>query len=157
MSDDIHEHRSLEARAAAEAEGRSVPMTRLRCIVVTPEATVLDEPTDFVALPLYDGEIGFARARAPMIGRLGYGELRLVSDHTTKRFYVDGGFVQVADDVVSVLTSRAVPAADLDAAVAAEHLAEARKRKANSDESFAHRDRHEQRARAQIWVAERAK
>ena len=30
-------------------------MAQLQCIVVTPEATVLEELVDFVALPLYDG------------------------------------------------------------------------------------------------------
>ena len=30
----------------------------LQCVVVTPERAVLDEPADFVALPMYDGELG---------------------------------------------------------------------------------------------------
>jgi F-type H+-transporting ATPase subunit epsilon len=132
-------------------------MAQLQCIVVTPEATVLDEPVDFVALPLYDGELGIAPGRAPMIGRLGYGELRLVVGGQARRFYVDGGFVQVAANVVSVLTHRAVPAAAVDPGVAAELLAEARKRKANSEELLAIRDRQQQQARAQMRVAQRAK
>ena len=37
----------------------------LRCVVVTPEATILDRPAEFVALPLYDGEIGIGRGIAP--------------------------------------------------------------------------------------------
>ena len=32
----------------------------LRVIVVTPEETVLDIAADFVALPLFDGEVGIA-------------------------------------------------------------------------------------------------
>ena len=31
---------------------------------------------DFVALPLFDGELGVMPGRAPLIGRLGFGELR---------------------------------------------------------------------------------
>ena len=91
-------------------------MAQLQLIVVTPESTVLDEQADFVALPLYDGEIGIAPGRAPLIGRLGYGELRVVVGGQTTRYYVDGGFVQVADNVVSVLTNRALPAASIDRA-----------------------------------------
>ncbi len=30
----------------------------LRCVVVTPESTILDRTVEFVVLPLYDGEIG---------------------------------------------------------------------------------------------------
>jgi F-type H+-transporting ATPase subunit epsilon len=131
-------------------------MAQLQCIIVTPEATVLEEMVDFVALPLYDGEIGIAPGRAPMIGRLGYGELRLVVHGQTRRYYVDGGFVQVAGNVASVLTNRAVPAAAIDRQAAAEQLAQARGRAANSDELLALRDRAEQQARAQLRVAERA-
>jgi F-type H+-transporting ATPase subunit epsilon len=132
-------------------------MAQLQCIVVTPESTVLDEQVDFVALPLFDGEIGIAPGRSPMIGRLGYGELRLVGGGGPRRYYVDGGFVQVADNVVSVLTSRAMPSSAIDAAAAQEHLAQARARAAHSEEAIAIRDRLEQQARAQIRIAERAK
>ncbi len=69
-------------------------MAKLSCIVVTPEKTALEESTEFVALPLYDGEIGFMPGRAPMIGRLGYGELRFTDGGQSTRYYVDGGFVQ---------------------------------------------------------------
>ena len=132
-------------------------MAQIQCIVVTPESTVLDEQVDFVALPLYDGEIGIAPGHSPMIGRLGYGEMRLVTGGKPSRYYVDGGFVQVANNVVSVLTARALPAAAVDAKVAAENLAQARARKANSEESLAARERLEDQARAQIRVAARAK
>jgi len=132
-------------------------MPQIECIVVTPESTILDEQVDFVALPLYDGEIGILPGRSPLIGRLGFGELRLVNAGQARRYYVDGGFVQVADNVVSVLTNRAVPAASLDPQVAAEQLAQARTRKANSDELLAIRDRLELQARGQIRVAARAR
>ena len=87
----------------------------LRVVVVTPEQTVLETTTDFVALPLYDGELGVAPGHAPMIGRLGYGELRIGHEPNVQRYYIDGGFVQVSDNVVSVLSNRAIPAARLDA------------------------------------------
>jgi F-type H+-transporting ATPase subunit epsilon len=132
-------------------------MAQLQCVVVTPEATVLDEQVEFVALPLYDGEIGISPGRAPMIGRLGYGELRLVHAGQATRYYVDGGFVQVAANVVSVLTNRALPASSVDPQIAAESLAQARARKANSQELLDIRQRLEQQARAQIRVAARSK
>src|SRR5881392_3292249 len=93
----------------ASSETRSV-----RCVVVTPERAILDEPVDFVALPLYDGELGVLPGRAPLIGRLGYGELRVRRGTSTRRFYVDGGFAQVRANVVTVLTPRAVPAEQID-------------------------------------------
>ena len=85
-------------------------MAKLQSIVVTPEATVRDEPADFVVLPLYDGELGVAPGHTPLIGRLGFGEMRIVHNGVTTRLYIDGGFAQVADNIVSVMTSRAIPA-----------------------------------------------
>src|SRR5487761_1016778 len=99
----------------------------LSLVVVTPEATVLEETAEFVALPLFDGEIGIAPLHSPLIGRLGYGEMRVTHDGRVERYYLDGGFVQVVDDVVSVLTGRALPATALDARVAAEQLDAARR------------------------------
>jgi hypothetical protein len=84
-------------------------MAQLNCIVVTPEETALDEQADFVALPLYDGEIGISPGHSPLIGRLGFGEMRIRTGGTVQQFYVDGGFVQVNGNVISVLTNRAVP------------------------------------------------
>ena len=76
---------------------------------MTPEATVVETTADFVALPLVDGEYGVAPLHSPMIGRLGYGELRIRSGGHVDCYYADGGFVQVNNNLVSVLTNRAVP------------------------------------------------
>ena len=132
-------------------------MSELQCIVVTPETTVLDEPSHFVALPLFDGEIGIAPAHSPMIGRLGYGEMRIDRGDTVDRYYVEGGFVEVLGDVVSILTNRAIPADKIDAEVAEEQLSTARSREANTPELMAIRDRAVLQSRAQIRIARRAK
>ena len=133
----------------------TAPADQLRVVVVTPEATLVDDLADFVALPLFDGEIGIAPLHSPLIGRLGFGEMRLKKGEVEKRYYVDGGFVQVADNVVSVLTNRAVPAAKLDASVVQKALEAASKRPANTPELLAIRDRAVAQARAQLHVAKR--
>lgn len=125
-------------------------------VVVTPEATVLETPAQFVALPLYDGEIGIAPGRAPLIGRLGYGEMRIVEGTETRRYYVDGGFLEISGNTVTVLTNRAVPAAELDVEAAQQQLDEAIRRQANTEERLAIRDRLILQARAQIRTARRA-
>lgn len=77
----------------------------LTCIVVTPEQTALEQKAEFVSVPLYDGELGILNGRAPLIGRLGKGTLRVrQSNGTTNRYQVDGGFVQVQGNVVSLIT-----------------------------------------------------
>ena len=82
--------------------------------IVTPEMTTFDETADGVVVPLIDGEKGILPGHAPMIGRLGPGELRIKASSGEQRFYVDGGFVQVAPDSVSVLTGKSIPVAEID-------------------------------------------
>jgi F-type H+-transporting ATPase subunit epsilon len=131
-------------------------MATLQCIVVTPEQTLRDSAASFVAVPLYDGELGIAPDHSPMIGRLGAGELRIRLGDDEARYYVEGGFVEVINNVVSVLTSRAVPADKLDAAVAQEQLSSARTRPANTPDSMAARDKAVSQARAKLRVARRS-
>jgi len=125
--------------------------------VVTPEQTALETKAEFVALPLFDGEIGIAPNHSPLIGRLGYGEMRIKAGGSTLTYYIDGGFVQVADNVVAVLTNRAVPAKNLDATAAEGQLGAALQRPANTPELLEIRDRLISQARAQLRTARRAR
>jgi F-type H+-transporting ATPase subunit epsilon len=132
-----------------------LPARILMVNVVTPEATLLETPAQFVALPLYDGEIGVAPGHSPFIGRLGYGELRVTEGGKTTRYYVGGGFVEVSNNLVSVLTSDAVPAEKLDPDAARDELNAARARQANTPELLALRERAQLQARAKIRVAQK--
>ncbi|MEQ8211242.1 MAG: ATP synthase F1 subunit epsilon [Lacipirellulaceae bacterium] len=127
----------------------------LRCVVVTPEETVLETEADFVSLPLFDGEMGVARHHAPMIGRLGYGELRIRTTEGEKRFYVDGGFVQIADNLVSVLTNQAKLPAKLDAGELQQEISTAVSTRTAGDEQLALREKSLAQLRAQLRVAKR--
>lgn len=124
----------------------------LHCVVVTPEKAVLDEAADFVAVPMFDGELGVLPQRAPLIGRLGYGELRLRRGSDVRRFFVDGGFVQVRNNLVTVLTSRAQRAEDIDTA-AVSHALQAALAPAPTPQAHEEQFKAQQRARAQLQVA----
>ncbi|MFT3879110.1 MAG: ATP synthase F1 subunit epsilon [Gemmatales bacterium] len=94
-----------------ESTGKS-----LKCMVVTPEKVVVDETVDFVAIPMFDGELGILADHSPLTGRLGFGELRTTHGGATHSYYVEGGFVQVNANVVSVLTPKAVAVKDINTA-----------------------------------------
>lgn len=128
----------------------------LELVVVTPEATVLAVKAEFVVVPLFDGELGIGRGHAPMIGRLGFGELRYQVSGETKAYYVDGGFVQVQDNSISVLTNRALAASDIDAAAAETQLSEAIAKKTSNPQEMAIRERLMLQARAQKRMAAKA-
>lgn len=127
----------------------------LKCVVVTPEKAVLDEPADFVVVPMFDGELGIARDRQPLIGRLGFGELRITQGNQTKNFYVDGGFVQVRGNVVTVLTAKAIPVKDIKTADAESVLNSQKVELTPEGREAQHKA--QQRARAQLRIAQKAK
>lgn len=144
--------RDPEFDAAAEAKKKAAAGP-LRCLVVTPESTLLDEPADFVVLPLFDGELGVAPGRAPLIGRIGSGELRIRAGGATRHLFLDGGFAQVRDNVVNVLTMRAMPIDQLDSASAAAELEQAKSRAGTSEFDLKEKERAVARAQAKLRLA----
>ena len=128
----------------------------LQCQVVTPEKTAFAKTVDFVALPLFDGELGVLPGRAPLLGRLGYGELRIKVGGATEAYFVDGGFAQVRDDVVTVLTSRAIPADKIEMNGSAARLDEALKVKAVTESEVEEKEKAVARLRAMTHVSRKA-
>lgn len=125
----------------------------IHCVVVTPEDTTLDEKADFVVVPLIDGEAGIGDNHAPMIGRLGCGEVRVKSGDKSQRFYVDGGFVQVDHNQVSVITGKAVAASQIDAAAVELELNKAQSSQPETDEEKLARARTITQSKAMLKVA----
>ncbi|MEJ2186837.1 MAG: ATP synthase F1 subunit epsilon [Gemmatimonadota bacterium] len=84
----------------------------LSVAVTTPERTIFEGGAEMVVAPAWDGEVGILRNHAPMMALLGEGTLRIRQGREERRLYVSGGFLQVADNVVSVLSEHARPLAD---------------------------------------------
>jgi F-type H+-transporting ATPase subunit epsilon len=79
----------------------------LRVSVMSPERTIFQGEADFVVAPAYDGEVGILRGHAPLMALLGEGQLRIRRGSEVERFHVAGGFLQVVDNQVTVLSERA--------------------------------------------------
>lgn len=75
--------------------------------VISPERTLFDGEATQVVAPAYDGEVGILTGHAPMMALLGRGTLRIASGGGERRFTVEGGFLQVVDNQVRVVTERA--------------------------------------------------
>lgn len=91
----------MAAPAGAPASGA------LHVVVISPERTIFDGPADAVVAPAWDGEIGILRGHAPLMALLGSGEMRVTHGGEVEQFHVEGGFLQVVDNVVTVLSERA--------------------------------------------------
>ena len=76
--------------------------------VISPERTLYEGQADSLIAPAFDGEVGILSGHAPMMTLLGRGVLRLTGGATGEaRFSIEGGFLQVADNAVRVVTERA--------------------------------------------------
>ena len=84
-----------------------MPAERLSVSLISPERALFEGEADLVVAPAWDGEVGILRGHAPMMVLLGAGELRIRRGDGEQRFTVAGGFLQVVDDVVTVLSEHA--------------------------------------------------
>jgi F-type H+-transporting ATPase subunit epsilon len=84
----------------------------IRVSVISPERVIFEGEADQVVAPAWDGEVGILRDHAPFVVLLGTGELRIRHGNTEDRFLVSGGFLQVADNVITVLSERAEASPD---------------------------------------------
>jgi F-type H+-transporting ATPase subunit epsilon len=99
----------------------------MKALVISPERVLFEGEVASVYAPAFDGEVGILPRHAPMVTLLGRGVLRLQSSPVgpvgvpapeggtgggagLRRFQIEGGFLQVADDVVRLVTEQASPA-----------------------------------------------
>ena len=130
----------------------------MKCLVVTPEKTALEMEAMSVVLPLFDGEFGIMAGHTPMIARIGAGELRVKPPQgNTVSYYVEGGFAEVLDDVIALLTMLAVPVDELDAAHEEEEFAEALNRPGDTPELALIREERLYSRRARLRVAKKVR
>lgn len=103
-------------------------MAKLNVEIVTPERRLVQALADEAILPGVQGLFGVRPGHAPLVAAMDAGELLLKDGATVQRFFVHGGFVQVASDTVRVLAEGAEPLAATDVAKAKKQLAEAEAR-----------------------------
>ncbi len=128
-------------------------MAEFQIVVVTPEKTALEQSADFVTLPAIDGELGVMANHAALIARLGFGEMRIQSADKLTRYYVDGGFAQIANNVVSVLSGRALAASEINAKDVQRQLEAAESESTTDPAQEALRVRAIAQAKAQLKIA----
>ncbi|HXO20711.1 MAG TPA: ATP synthase F1 subunit epsilon [Thermoanaerobaculia bacterium] len=123
-----------------------------RCSVITPERAVLEADATFVAFPAHDGEVGILPHRAPLLFRMGIGVLRVEGAEGTRSFFVDGGFAQMVENRLTILTEQAKSVEEIDRAAAERALAAAEEMPAVGDAAFAARQKALARARVQLHL-----
>ncbi len=123
------------------------------CSVITPERAVLETEATFVVFPAWDGEVGILHDRAPLLFKMGTGELRVEeADGKKVTLFVDGGFAQMVDNKLTLLTEQAKKIGEIDAAAAEKALAAARTMPMVTDAAFNARQHAVQSAQVQLHL-----
>ena len=100
----------------------------LQVELVSPERILYSGSADMVIARSAGGDIAFLTGHAPFVGTLGVAKLRIQpssSEGGEVVFAVHGGFVEVKDNRVTVLSDVAEPASQIDVARARASLAAA--------------------------------
>ncbi len=113
--------------ADSPATKSSVPENKLRLLLVSAEAELLDTLCDEVTLPGREGELGVLPGHAPFLGTLEPGVLAYRKGSTTERVALGGGFAEVMDGTVRVLVDSAELPDQVDRGAVAAALGDARK------------------------------
>lgn len=120
-----------------------------QCSVVTPERAVLECDAKSVVLPAWDGEVGILRNRAPLVCRLGIGELRVETPSEKHTLFLDGGFAEMSENRLTILTSAARLPEELSQEEIDTNLESAGTIEVRDDASYKARQAALQRARVQ--------
>jgi F-type H+-transporting ATPase subunit epsilon len=128
-----------------------------QCVIVAPEQQLLDESVNQVILPAEDGLLGILTDRAPLLARLGLGELRIDLLNGQKRLYlVEGGVAQMKDNKLTILTNAAWAPSELDATAAKAEYDQAVGRPTTDQKSADERNRAMRRAKLKEQMAAKA-
>ena len=90
--------------------------------VVSAEESIYSGDAEFVVLPGVMGELGVYPKHTPLITQIKPGVVRIKIPNQAEEqiVYVQGGFLEIQPDVVTVLSDTAIRARDLDEAKALE-------------------------------------
>lgn len=98
----------------------------MRCLVVTPEAKILDTGVQEVILSMTDGKIGILPGHAPMLCELKSEILRYKDNNWDEyQLFVDGGFAHVRDNEIIILAPAVIKPGQIEALQARKALEEA--------------------------------
>ena len=94
--------------------GTPRPMAELELRVIAPERVVLETRVESLQALGLDGWVGVLPRHAPMLLALDVGLLRFVEEGVRRSIFVSGGFLEVRDDRVRVVTEASELAAEID-------------------------------------------
>ena len=134
-------------------------MSQLHLKIVTPEKLIFDEEVSQVNVSTEQGILGILPNHANLMAKLQPGELIIKNKGKNESIAIGDGFLQVADNTLTVMTDLATYAADIDerAVEEAKKRAEQALSQILSDEEYAETFASLQKSLAQLNIKRRHK
>ncbi|WP_313893368.1 F0F1 ATP synthase subunit epsilon [Psychrobacillus sp.] len=131
-------------------------MKTLTVNIVTPDGPVYDSEVDMIIAKTASGELGILPGHIPMVAPLVIGAVKLKKDGKTEYVAVNGGFVEVRPEKVTILAQSSEVASSIDLARAKEAMkrAEARLQSKHEATDFSRAELALKRAMNRINVYE---
>lgn len=127
--------------------------------IISPEGVIFHDVVSEVLVPTAKGQIGILPHHAHLYSKLVEGEVHIMTGGKQKTVAVLGGFIEVGDQTVTIISDYAILAENIQVA----HALEAKKRaqelmaEKKSEVDFALADRDLKRSILELKVAEKLK
>lgn len=132
-----------------------------RCKLITPQSRIFDARISYASIPMWDGKIGVMAGAGALVGKLGFGELRVefvdryeigvkLEESGRKSWFVEGGFVQNVNNELTILAEKATEMEQVSETDAKAELAEANARRSTDTMEMDRITRDRQRALAKL-------
>jgi F-type H+-transporting ATPase subunit epsilon len=102
--------------------------------VVTPDGPVLEDTYEMVSCKAENGELGILPGHIPLVAPLAISSVRLKRDSSEDKLAINGGFLEVRPDKVTILAQSAEKPSEIDVARAQSAKERAEKRLHSNDD-----------------------
>ncbi|MGL4997951.1 MAG: ATP synthase F1 subunit epsilon [Cetobacterium sp.] len=125
--------------------------------LVTPLSKALSQEVSFVMLRTTEGDMGILPNHSPFVAGLATGEMKIKSNGQESFYYVSGGFVEISNNIVTILADEAMDIKDIDLEAARKEaeIAKGKLERAAEDMDIANVQRSLTQALTKVKLAER--
>lgn len=89
-------------------------MATFKVKVVNYQEKVLEQEAEFLLVRTTEGEMGILPNHSPFVAGLAIDEMKIRLDGNEKCYFVSGGFLEISNNVVTVLADEAMPCEMID-------------------------------------------
>ncbi len=110
--------------------------TRFTLEIITPQRVAFSAQVGEVVVPTVNGYIGVLPKHVPLFTALTEGEIKITEDGKERYLAIGGGFMEVVQNRVSILVSRAVHADEINEAEIKKAISDAKETVKNKGKSI---------------------